>query len=91
MFPLENREDLQKLNESASSQNQIKATRIQDGLGEQNFHEDVKEVFEPLSNPLKDNSENITKTITEISIKNIKAISDLNEKVLDLMDEKVLI
>ena len=47
----------------------------------------MKDVFEPLSNPV----ENITKSITEISIKNIKEISDLNEKVLDLMDEKGLI
>ena len=48
----------------------------------------MKEVFEPLSNTLKDTSENITKTIAEASIEDIKAISDLNEKVLELMDEK---
>ena len=51
----------------------------------------MEEVLEPLTNTLKKSSENITKTITEASIKNNKAISDLNEKVLELMDEKGLI
>ena len=91
MFPIKSREDLQKLNESVSLQNQVKVIRLQDRLGKQNFHEDMKEFFEPLSITLKDTSDNVTKTITETSIKNIKAISDLNEKVLELMDEKGLI
>ena len=91
MFPIKSREDLQKLNESVSLQNQVKVIRLQDRLGKQNFHEDMKEFFEPLSITLEDTSDNVTNTITETSIKNIKAISDLNEKVLELMDEKGLI
>ena len=50
----------------------------------------MKEVFEPLTNTLKNTSEIISNTITETSIKNIKAISDINENVLELMDEKGL-
>ena len=91
MFPIKNREDFQKLHESISLQNQVKVVRLKDKLGKQNFHEDMKEGFEPLSNTLKDISENITKSITETSNKNIKAISDLNEKVLEIMDENHLI
>ena len=91
MFPIKNREDLQKLNESVSLQNQVKVIRLQERLGKQNFHEDMIEVFEPFSKTLKDTSENITKTITETSIKNIKAISDLNEKFLELMNDKGMI
>ena len=88
LFPIKNREDLQKLNESVSLHNQVKVIRLQDKLGKQNFHEDMKEVFEPLTNTFKKTSENISNTFTETFLKNIKAISDLNEKVLELMDEK---
>ena len=91
LFPIKDREDLEKLNDLVSLQDQVKVIRLQDKLGKQNFHEDMTKVFEPLTNTLKKTSENITKTITENSNKNTKAISDLNEKVLELMDEKGLI
>ena len=80
MFPIRNVEDLQNLNETVALQNQVKVVRLQDKLGKHNFHEDLTEVFEPLTDTLKKTSENITKTITESSIENNKAISDLNEK-----------
>ena len=91
LFPIRNVEDLQNLNEAVSLQNQVKVVRLQDKLLKQNFHEDMKEVFEPITKSLQNTSENITKTITETSIKNNKAISDLNEKVLELMNDKGLI
>ena len=65
--------------------------RLQDKLGKQNFHEDMKKVFEPVTDTNKTTSENITKTIAETSIKNNKAISYLKKKVLELMNEKGLI
>ena len=91
MFPIRNVEDLQNLNEAVSLQNQVKVVRLQNKLGEQNFHEDMTKVFEPLTDTLKKTSENITKTITENSINNNKAISDLNEKILELMNDKGMI
>ena len=91
LYPINNIEDLQKLDEAVSLQNQVKVVRLQDKLDKQNFHEDMKEVFEPLTNTLKKTSKNISNTITETSIKNIKAISDLNEKVLELMSDTGLI
>ena len=91
MFPIRNVEDLQKLNEAISLQNQVKVVRLQDRLGKQNFHENMEKVFEPLTDTLKETSENITKTITETSFKNNKAIKNLNEKILELMDENGLI
>ena len=91
MFPIRNVEDLQKLNEAVSLQNQVKVVKLQDKLGKQNFHEDMTKVFEPLTDTLKKTSENITKTITESSIKNNKAIENLNEKVLESMNDKGLI
>ena len=91
LFPIRNREDLEKLNEAVLLQNQVKVVRLQDKLGEQNFHEDMTKVFEPLTDTLKKASENITKTITESSINNNKAIENLNEKVLESMNDKGLI
>ena len=91
LFPIRNREDLEKLNEAVSLQNRVKVVRLQDKLGEQNFHEDMTKVFEPLTDTLKKTSENITKTITESSINNNKAIENLNEKVLESMNDKGLI
>ena len=81
MFPIKNREDLEKLNELVSLQNQVKVVKLQDKLGEQNFHENMEKVFEPVTKSLENTSENITKTLTENSIINNKAIEDINEKI----------
>ena len=91
MFAIRNVEALQNLNEAVSLQNQVKVVRLQEKLGKQNFHEDLKEVFEPTTKSLENTPENITKTITETFIKNNKAISDLNEKFLELMNDKGMI
>ena len=65
MFPIRNVEDLQNLNEAVSLQNQVKVVRLQDKLGEQNFHEDMTKVFEPLTDTFKKTSENITKKLLQ--------------------------
>ena len=72
MFPFKNVEDLQKLNELVSSENQVKAIRLQAKLGEQKFHKDLKKVLEPVTKPIKGVSEDVTKTMTENSINNNK-------------------
>ena len=91
LFPIKNREDLEKLNKLVWLQNQLKAVRLQDKLGKQNFHEDMKKVYEPVTDTIKNVSENISKTLTENSIINNKAIEYLNEKVLESMNDKGLI
>ena len=58
-------DDLEKLEELASLQNQVKEVRLQYKLVKQNFHEDMKKVFEPVTKSLENTSQNITKTITE--------------------------
>ena len=80
LFPIKNREDLEKLKELATLQNQVKAVKLQDKLGKQNFHENIKKLYEPLTNTIKDVSENITGTLTKNSNNNNKAIENLNEK-----------
>ena len=88
LFEINNREDLENLNELASLQDQVKAVRLQDKLGKQNFHEDMKKVFEPVTRSLENTSQDITKTITETSIKNNQAIEILNNKLLDIKNDR---
>ena len=91
LYSIKNVEDLQKLNELVSLENQVNEVRLEDRLGAQNYHEDSKKLFKPMTDTIKIVSENITKTLTENSINNNKAIENLNEKILELMDEKGLI
>ena len=88
LYPIKDTEDLEKLNEAVSLQNQVKVVRLQKKLGEQNFHEDMKKVFEPVTKSLEKTSEIITKTITENSIRNNEALETLNNKLLELMNDR---
>ena len=45
LYSIKKREDLEKLEELSSSQDQAKVVRLQDKLGEQNFHENVKKTI----------------------------------------------
>ena len=84
LYSIKDREGLENLNELASLQDQMKAVRLQDKLGKQNFHEDVKKIFEPVTKSLENTSQDVTKTITETSIKNNQAI--INNEVVAIID-----
>ena len=73
LYLINNTEDLEKLNMLVSLINQVDELKIQDKLGKQNFHENTKKLYEPLTDTIKNTSENLTKTISETSIKNNKA------------------
>ena len=88
LFPIKDRENLEKLEDLVSLQNQVKVVKLQDKLGEQNFHEDMKKVFEPVTKSLKDTSENITNAITESSLKNNLAIQNINNILLEKMNDR---
>ena len=88
LYAIKNDDDLGNLNELASLQDQVKAVRLQDKLGEQNFHEDMKKLFEPVTKSLETTSQDITKTITENSIKNNQEIEKLNNKLLEIMNDR---
>ena len=87
LYSIKDREDLENLEELVSLQNQVKVVRLQDKLGKQNFHEDMKKVFEPVTKSLEITSQDITKAITETSIKNNQAIEKLNNKLLEIMND----
>ena len=91
LFPINNIEDIQKLNEAVSLQNQVNDVPLQDSLGDQNYHEDSKKLFKPMTDAIKNTSENITENLTENSFNNNKGIENLNEKVLELMNDRGLI
>ena len=88
LFPIIDREDLENLNELASLQDQVKVVRLQDKLGKQKFHEDMKKVFEPVTKSLENTSENLTKAITETSIKNNLAIENINNNLFEIMNDR---
>ena len=88
MFAINNREDLDKLEELVSLQDQVKVVRLQDKLGKQNFHEDMKKVFEPVTKSLENTSEKLTKAITESSQENNLALENLNNKLLEIMIDR---
>ena len=91
MYAIKNVDDLENLNELASLQDQVKAVRLQERLGKQNFHEDLKKVFEPVTKSHENTSQDITKTITENSNKNNQAIENLNNKLLEIMNDRGII
>ena len=88
LYPMGNVEDWKDLNELASLQNQIKVVRLQHRLGKQNFHEDIKKVFEPVTKLFERTSQDIAKTMTESSNKNNKALENINNKLLEIMNDR---
>ena len=88
LYAIKDREDLEKLEDLVSLEKQVKVVKLQDKLGKQNFHEDMKKVFEPVKKSLESTSQDITKTITETSIKNNQAIENLNNKILEIMIDR---
>ena len=88
LFPIKDREELNKLEELASLQDQVKVVRLQDNLGKQNLHEDMKKVFEPVTKSLENTSKNLTKAITESSKENNLALDNINNKLLEIMNDR---
>ena len=88
LYSIKDREDLEKLNELVSLEDQVKVVRLQDKLGNQNFHEDIKKVFEPVTKSLENTSENLTTATTETSIKNNLAIENINNNLLEIMNDR---
>ena len=48
----------------------------------------MKKVFEPATKSLENISENLTKALTETSIKNNLAIENINDKLLEIMNDR---
>ena len=48
-YSIKDREDLENLEELVSLESEVKAVILQDKLSKQNFHEDMKKLFEPVT------------------------------------------
>ena len=91
LYPIKDREDLQKLNELVSLQNRVKVVRLQDKLGKQNFHEDMEKVFEPVSKSIEDVFEEVTNGVTETSNINNQALANLDHKLLEKRNDRSIL
>ena len=91
LYSIKDREDLENINELVSLQDQVKTVRLQDKLGKQKFHEDMKKVFEPVTKSLENTSQDITKTIMETSVKSNQAIENLDNKLLEILNNRGVI
>ena len=56
MFSIKDRQELEDLENLASIRNQVEEVRLQDKLGKQNFRENIKKVFEPVTDTIKNTS-----------------------------------
>ena len=73
LYSIESGDDLESSNELVSLNNQIDELRLQDKLGKQNLYGKVKiYIYEPLTDIIKNTSENSTKTVTDTSFNNKK-------------------
>ena len=80
LFPIKNREGLEKIGELASLQSQVEEAQLQDKLSKQKFHVKIKKKFEPVNDTIENTSENLTKTLTGNSLKNNQALESLKIK-----------
>ena len=55
------------------------------------IHEKIKKVFEPVTDTIKNSSENLTKTLTESSIKNNKELENINDTLLEIINDRGII
>ena len=88
LYSINDGEDLENLEELVSLENQVKVVKLQDKLGKKNFHEDMKKLFEPVTKSIENTSQDITKTITETSVKNNQAKENINNKLLEIMNDR---
>ena len=91
MYSIKDRENLKKLKELVPLQDRVKAVRLQEKLGKQNFHNDVKKVFEPVTKTTEDVSDDVTKTMMITSKENNFALENLNTKRLETMIDRVIL
>ena len=77
VFMLE-RENLRTLKEIVLLENHVQEVRLQDKLGKQNYHIKTENLFEHVTDTMKNSAEKLTKALTESSIMNDKDFNFLN-------------
>ena len=85
MYSIKNREDWENLNELVSLNKRVDELRLQDKLGKQNFHENMKKLYVPITETTNDTALDISKTMTETSIKNNKARENFIHRLSEIL------
>ena len=88
LYSIKDRDGLEKINDLVSLEDQVQVLRLQDKLGKQNFHDNMKKVFKPVTKTPANTSQDKRKAITKTSIKNNQALESLNSKLLELMNDR---
>ena len=76
LYPIGKVEDLQKLEELDLLKNQVQDVRLQDKLGKQNFHENTKKLFVPLTDTIKNTSQNNRGLLASYSMSHLSRITN---------------
>ena len=80
-FTIHNRDDLEKLNKLKETKLLLKQERLKEKLGKQDFHYDMEEVFEPVTNNQKKELKAINEAAEEQRLaltESVKAIREAN-------------
>ena len=83
MYSIRNRDDLEKLKKLQETKSSLKAERLKQLLGKQDFHYDMEEVFEPVTENQK-KSQNQTKLESE---KQLQALRDSTQTTTQAIRE----
>ena len=89
IYSIKNKDEIKDLEELEELQSKIKQVGLVEKLGKQGYHYDIKKFFEPITNTIKDVSEDVTRTMIESSKENNKTLTTLNNKRLEIMNDSV--
>ena len=84
MYSIHNRDVLEKLKKLQETKSSLKAERLKEKLGKQDFHYDMEEVFEPVTENQK-KSQNQTKLESE---KQIQALRDSTQTTTQTIQDQ---
>ena len=84
MYSIHNRDDLEKLKKLQERKSSLKAERLKEKLGKQDFHYDMEEVFKPVTENQKQNQ---TKQ-QELSEKQIQALRDSTQTTTQAIENQ---
>ena len=92
IFAIKNKDDLKDLEELDELQSKVKQTRLVEELGEQGFHYDVKEIFEPITKAVTGSNQKILEE-TKYNTKTIENLAESNKyvKTLELKNKNEVI
>ena len=84
MYSIHNRDDLEKLKKLQETKSSLKAERLKEKLGKQDFHYDMEEVFEPVTVKQAE----ATKNQKQLSEKQIQVLRDSSQTTVQAIENQ---